>query len=195
MSSELSIHLPKPLRDVCMEGEPMRDEAVQRKEEKLREKERELNRALENARSRGQELQEQVGRVETLADELRRAKNDALRNNEEELVNLSLQIAEKVVGHEVENGRHRIERIVEAALDAAPTEEEARVHLNPEECGPVREALTDEDGAVGAGVSITADPDVPRGSCRVETPGGSVVSGVQSRLEKIEDNLLNKPKE
>jgi flagellar biosynthesis/type III secretory pathway protein FliH len=162
---------------------------------RLEEEEKQLERAKEEAERKRRELEEQKQRVEMLADELEQARQRVLGDNEEELVNLSLRIAEKVVGHEIENGRYKVERIVRAALDAAPRKEEAVVHLNPDDCEPVRQSVQRDDGGLPDGLTIAEDGEVPRGSCRVETPGGDVTSGVRSRLEQIEEGLLKTPRE
>ena len=150
---------------------------------------------MQEAEQKRRRLREQVERVEALASELQDARQSVLSDNEEELVNLSLRIAEKVVGHEIENGRYKVERIVRTALDAAPRQEDAVVHLHPEDCAPVRRAVEEDDGELPAGLRIVEDEDVSRGSCRVETAGGNVTSGVKSRLQQIEEGLLTTPRE
>ena len=193
-SHELTIELSEPPAGLFLDGNTPAGAADRSGGElpwnRVRQKEKQLERAREEAEKRRRSLGEQAKRVEALADELQHARQRMLQDNEEELVNLSLRIAEKVVGHEIENGRYKIERIVETALDAAPRDEEAVVHLNPEDVKPVRRAVEIDDGRLPDGVKIREDGDVPRGSCRVETPGGNVTSGVRSRLEQIEEGLL-----
>lgn len=196
---ELGIELSAVPTEVSLpDGDPSRPPGHRGGEqirEKLKQKERQLERAKQDAEQRRRRLQEQTERMRAVLSELQDARQEVLSDNEEELVNLSLRIAEKVIGHEIENGRYKVERIVRTALEAAPREQNAVVHLSPRDCAPVRRAVEGDEGGLPDGLTIVEDEDVSPGSCCVETAGGNVTSGVKSRLKQIEEGLLKTPKE
>ncbi len=179
---EVAVELPAIPAEVSLAdketSEPRCRRGGEQIRERLKQKEKRLEKAMEDAEKRRRRLREQTERMRAVLAELQNARQRVLSDNEEELVNLSLRIAEKVVGHEIENGRYKVERIVRTALEAAPREQGAVVHLNPQDCAPVRRAVEDDEGELPDGLKIVEDEGVSRGSCRVETAGGDVTSGI-----------------
>jgi len=116
-----------------------------------------------------------------------RAKLHELRENfhgeaEQQLLNLSMEIARKVLMQEIKAERYEIDPIVREALSRLPAQTDSVTHLHPDDLARCQLASGDEEIP---GVSFVADPDVRRGECLVATSHGTVESSVEGHLQEI----------
>ncbi len=136
-------------------------------------------------------VNEQMGRLGELIASVQQQKAEMLQANEEEIISLSLSIAEKVLQHEIENGRYRIGEVVRSTLHAIRSQGTIVVRANPRDYELTREAVESFEQLHGAkGVSIVADEAVPPASCCIETESGRISSEITERLKRIERGLL-----
>ncbi len=135
------------------------------------------------------ELRHAVQALRIAAQELDEARSRMVREVEEQLIDLAIDIARKVVMQEIDAGRARIDPIVAEALRHVPPRQEVVVHLNPEDSAQCEMAQETEDGGAAKNIRFVADPSVPRGGCVVETPEGTVNSSPQEHLEGIASAL------
>ncbi len=104
---------------------------------------------------------------------------------EQQIVQLAIDVARKVLMQEIQAGRYEIDPIVQAALSQVPGRQEVVVHLNPDDfecCGQARQG---EQGDCPAGVRFVADPSVRPAECLLQTPQGNVQSVVEEHLGEI----------
>ena len=113
---------------------------------------------------------------------------------EEEVLALSVQIAEKLVAKQLDLNRETILHIVQEALRLLADKDSFIVIANPAEVEMIRlnkdmfmPLLTE-----GAGLKIIGDPDIRPGGCRVETERGQVDATLESRWQVLLQSLNDK---
>ena len=135
--------------------------------------------------------EEKLARLGELIAGLERQRAEMLEANEEEIISLSLSIAEKVLQHEIENGRYKIGEVVRSTLRAVRNKGAIVVKANPRDYELTRQAVERSQQSNGAeGITIVADESVAPASCCIETESGRVSSEISERLKRIERGLL-----
>lgn len=132
-------------------------------------------RRLESTRSA---LQDALEQAQTLQARI-------IAQSEEQVVDLALEIARKVLGQEIQAGRYQIDPLVQEALSRVPSRQGVCVHLHPDDyaaCG-LREESPDE-GSAGR-VRFQPDPTVEQGRCLLETAEGFIDGGVDRQLAVV----------
>jgi flagellar biosynthesis/type III secretory pathway protein FliH len=145
---------------------------------------------------REQQKQKLLDDLEMILSSVRTQKAEMMEQNEEEMVDLCLRLTEKVLQHEVEQGRYKIGQIIDGALQKIRETSEVHVHVNPGDYDAASEALqlVTEQRDIDD-LQVTKNPDIEPASCRIETETGTVVSDTEKRLEKIEQELLKQGNE
>ena len=85
----------------------------------------------------------------------------------------------------MENGDYEIESIIKEALKNAPSSQDVKVHLNPEDLETCQKAQQGEPGGVLAGIKLIPDPNIGRAECLLESPKGIIKSLIDDNLERI----------
>jgi flagellar assembly protein FliH len=200
MSNEpciLRFHRPLGAIRAVADGEEQQlsEEArlLRSREEALSRKEAELTRREAANLAKGRELDLKLNQLRALIDTVRKERTGLLENNEQEIVSLSLAIAEKVLQHEIEGGRYRIDAAVRSVLDAVRNKGATVVRVNPHDYELTEAAVEKLDRVQGsARVSVVADTAIAPASCCIETDSGKALWDVQGSLERIEEGLLRK---
>ncbi len=104
---------------------------------------------------------------------------------EQEIVQLAIDVARKVLMQEIQAGRYEIDPIVQAALGQVSGWQDVVVHLNPDDFGRCAQAGNCENGDSSSGVRFVADPSVRLAECLLETPKGIVQSAIEEHLGEI----------
>ncbi|MEW6439846.1 MAG: FliH/SctL family protein [bacterium] len=130
-------------------------------------------------------------RLEDLARSLERSRQDLYAGLEEEMLALSLRIAEKVVRHEIRTNRSSLEGVLAAALEQVKGEERIVVRVCPEDLAAVQEALPAlrENNGIEGKLFLAEDASISPGGCVVETDRCAVDARIERALEKIEEAL------
>jgi flagellar assembly protein FliH len=123
------------------------------------------------------------------AEKLDRLHADLAAGAEAQLLDLSLEIARKVLMQEIQAERHEIDPIVKEALGRVPPRQEVVVHLHPDDLRRSGLAEAEGAGAETASVRFTADPSVARAGCVIETSEGIVESSPEMHLAEIGEAL------
>jgi flagellar biosynthesis/type III secretory pathway protein FliH len=116
--------------------------------------------------------------------------NDVRQHNQQ-IAKLAVEIARKVLMQEVADGHYKIEMIVQEALKNAPSRENVTVHLNPTDAAVCRQAQEQNGGRLFDGIKIEADPNVKPADCVVATPRGIVESFTETHLLHIAETLAH----
>jgi len=114
---------------------------------------------------------------------------ELIRQAQQQVLELALEIAARVLSQEIRAARHEIEPIVAEAMRRVPSRRDVVVHLHPEDlarCTPPGEAIGADDEA---DVRFVADPAVPVAGCLIETPEGVVESDVAGNLQRLAEAL------
>ena len=127
--------------------------------------------------------------LEDALEKLPQLREKMIRESEEQLVELALEIARKVLMQEVQAGRYEIDPIVKEALLHVPARQDVTVHLHPDDWAACQTAREAEGSAAAGNVRFVADPSVRRAACLLETSEGTVESAVEANLENIAEAL------
>lgn len=148
--------------------------------------------AYREGRAKGQqeaidELQRRFEPLDALLREVCRevtaARQAVITNAEEELIDLAIAVAERVLRSEVGARREAAVPIIRAALEAVGSRVVMAIRVNP---GDV-ELLTEHRGELlGAleSARLISDPAIASGGCVVEVEGGLVDARLESQLQE-----------
>jgi flagellar assembly protein FliH len=116
---------------------------------------------------------------------LSKLKNVILKQNEVEIIDLSLEIARKVIGSEMALNPAMVAGVIKTALDKVDLSERITVKINPVEyehlMKSVPEYLKD--------VWIVADSNVSKGGALIETDSGTFDARIEAQMDEIESSL------
>lgn len=130
--------------------------------------------------------------MRTASESLLSLREKVLRESEEELVNLTVMIAKKVILKEVTHDRSILSNVVQAAIASLSERERITIRLNPDDHALVttghedylrRELLSDR-------MHIKPDPVVQPGGCMIDTELGTIDASIDAQLEEIHRRLL-----
>ena len=180
MAQDLTVRLPGKLLAVKVLKTSASDvaEAAAQESQKVLEaeiaKSKQARLALENAL-------EQVGQLQM----------QLLKDAEQQLLQLSVDIAQKVLAQEIQTQQYQIEPIVKEALGHAPPRTDVVVHLHPEDYAQCEMAIEAKKNGQTGGTTFLADPNVNRAECVLETSQGTVESRIDAHLENIVETFKN----
>ena len=118
-----------------------------------------------------------------------RHREQLLREAENQLLDLAVEIARKVLMQEIQAERHQIEPIVTEALQNLPARQQVVVHLNPRDLARCEIAGKADDAENSESIRFVADPSISPAQCVLETPEGTVDSNVDTHLQAISEAL------
>jgi flagellar assembly protein FliH len=189
MSERLTVQLERPVASVRVRaaassgqpgagkaslapGDEALEERIRLEAEQERNSLRRVRLALEEALERFEGIQLQM-----------------LREAEEHLLDLALEIARKVLMQEIDAQRYQIDPIVREALTQAPLHREVVVRLNAEDWRRCEMARNAEDSDKAGRIRFVADPSVKPAECVLETSEGTVTSNLESHVQAIGEAL------
>ncbi len=114
---------------------------------------------------------------------------DMTANVEEELVELAIQIAKKIVAREVTIDREVALTLVKVSLAKLHNRSIAEVHLNPEDHEFVKNRL-DQLNFRGK-IDLVEDKSIAIGGCLIHTETGDIDARIESQFDEISHGLLN----
>ncbi|HIJ81950.1 MAG TPA: hypothetical protein HPP76_09620 [Desulfuromonadales bacterium] len=119
-------------------------------------------------------------------------RDKVLRESEDELIDLVMMVARKVIIREVSQERSILAEVVKNAVAGLSVREEVIVRINPDDYTLVttdHDALLHEE-LVNERFLLKSDPTVATGFCKVETEMGTIDAGLDAQLEEIYRHLL-----
>jgi flagellar assembly protein FliH len=139
------------------------------------------------------EVRTAVERLALTTAEVAAARSDAIRRAETDIVQLSIEIARRVLHREVSVDREALSALVRAALDKLASQQVCRVRVHPDQESMVRAA----PGQLGRGgeVEVMSDATQSRGGALFETENGALDASVETQLQEIERGLVDRLQE
>lgn len=127
-------------------------------------------------------------RLSGTIEELQALKSDILQRTEQQVVQLSLAIARRLVHREVTLDREIVATMARVALDRLGQSATATIRLHPDDLAAVTHGRPDlgNDGVA----RFVADPMVRRGGCLVQSDLGLVDVSVDAQIDEIGNALL-----
>jgi flagellar assembly protein FliH len=115
-----------------------------------------------------------------------------LRESEDEIINLIMLVARKVIIREVTQDRTILAGVVQNALDGLSAREEVTVRINPDDYLLVtsghEEILKKE--LISERLLLKPDPSVAAGFCLVDTAMGTIDASLDGQIEQLYRSLL-----
>ena len=123
--------------------------------------------------------------------EARERRDKALADVEQDVLRLSVKLAEKIIGREIARDEGVIADIVATALRAARRDEALTIRLNPAD-GTVLEQFRGRLDPAGRArfLDFVTDPQVKRGGCLIESESGTIDAQLETQLRALERALL-----
>ncbi|CAN5363138.1 hypothetical protein BH10ACI2_BH10ACI2_06530 [soil metagenome] len=109
-------------------------------------------------------------------------------NVEQDLVELALQIAKKVVAREVTIDREIALTLVKVSLGKLHNRSVAEVHLNPEDIAYVKGHIDKLD--FRGSLELVEDKSISVGGCLIHTETGDIDARIESQFDEISHGLL-----
>jgi flagellar assembly protein FliH len=125
--------------------------------------------------------------IESGCAEAERIRTSAFRDAEEELVELSLAIARRVIASACENSRAVVKETLSKAMSALSGARPLVLSVSPRDRETVVEILGKE--GEGRALRVEADPSISPGGCRLETDAGWIDARIESMLAAMEAGL------
>lgn len=144
---------------------------------------------IESGLSETQDIRKQA---QSVLEEAHRASREYIKNERDEIVNLSLSIAEKIIEYEVDTKDKAIENIVKKSIESVIYKKSIKIWVNPLDYAildcKMNEILSATcDKAI---VSLLKDETIKRGGCKIETEVSSVDATIDTQLTKIKEALM-----
>lgn len=194
------------LADARAEAERSREEAIaaaQAENEEARKAAREEGYSRGYAEGMAQAMQEgkeecarmareQIRAIEAFMEQAARARDKLLDDNREELKDLALAIAEKIIHVSLKNSSDIILRMVDAATDTHKRCEWAHIYISDCDVGGKAYTVPELTAAlshVAERVRVTPMPDEETGTCIVELPDVIYDASVSTQLENVKEVL------
>ena len=146
----------------------------------------------EGAEERQRMAQEQVKAIEGFMEGAARARDRMLDNAREELKDLAIAVAEKVIHVSLKNSSDIILRMVDAATDTHKRCEWAHIYVADCDVGGKAYTVPELTAAlshIAERVRVIPMPDEESGTCIVELPDVILDASVSTQLENIKDVL------
>jgi type III secretion protein L len=172
-----------------VEAQTIVEAAEERAKAILAEAERGKASVLEAARREGRE--QGLAEWNEILASAEAARERLAASYEQELMRLSIRIAEKIIGEELRTRPETIVSIVRESLHSVRHERHLVIQVNPQEADEVRQRLDRLHEVVGPGrqFQVVADASVTRGGCMVETELGVIDARLETQLKCLEDAL------
>lgn len=107
----------------------------------------------------------------------------------QELLDLSLSLAQAMVATKIELEPNTILAIVQEAIDLLPSvHQPAKIHLHPLDAAIVKQKMAEE--ANGAAWRVVSDQDIERGGCKLDTAHNQVDATMAMRWKTLSKAFL-----
>jgi flagellar assembly protein FliH len=121
-------------------------------------------------------------------DELAGLRRQILQHSEQQLVQLALALARRIVRRELVADEELLGALARVALERLGEARPATIRLNPEDFA--RSTVGRLEQWAAAHVSVVSDPSVNRGGCLVESPFGFIDASIEAQLQELAGALL-----
>ncbi len=135
-------------------------------------------------------LNEEIERLNSLLKQISEERAQLYRDVEKDLVELSIAIAEQVVGAISERDRERVLDVVKRAIEALSDKSEITIYVSMEDESILLEAKDKILDGIKGEFKIVADTNIPKGGCIVQGKAGRIDALLSTQLEEVRKRLL-----
>ena len=189
-SSSAAIEMPATLRlEGVLQDVRVAESRAADRQEPTQEQQAAQIQQQQAAGRQEQELGRAIEAMEQAGRQFADVQAEFFRAAEEQLLDLAVEIARKILAQEIDAGKYKIDPIVTEALAGVGSRHDVVVRLNPADLAQCESAglsggRDDQDSGSGA-VRYVADVGVSRAECVIETAQGVVTSSVEHQLAEI----------
>lgn len=143
---------------------------------------------IEQAKAEYDKILEEVVKIKE--DAINEYKND-IKSNEKEIVELAMDIAEKIINYEVDKSDNYILGIVEDAVNRVVNKKDVTVRLATQDYYTIqasKKILVSKIKGFGE-IELIQDESLDMGSCIVDTPLGVIDGSLQVRMDNIQREI------
>jgi flagellar assembly protein FliH len=119
-------------------------------------------------------------------DEIAALRLGVMRRAERELIHLALAMAQRVVRRELSLDPDLLLVIARVAIDRLGERATAVVRLHPADHTVLSKGALEANGTI----ELVADPEVPRGGCRIQSAFGEVDAGIDAQIRELARELI-----
>lgn len=133
-----------------------------------------------------------IKRCEDILSDAIMKKEKVFEENEKEIIDLSVKIAEKIIKKNTAEDKNIIRSVLKEALKKVPVSKKITIIVNWEDLDHIKEIkqkLFSEIHGV-ENIEIIEDPAVERGGCILETSIGTINATIKSQIDSIFEKLL-----
>ncbi len=130
-------------------------------------------------------------RLAQTLDELRSLRGTMIQQTEQQMVQLALAIARRILHREITLDQDLLVALARVALERLGDSGAATIRLNPEDYAQTVQRHGDH--WAGSRVRVTADAGVSRGGCLVESDFGLVDASVEAQFEQVARAFSGEP--
>jgi flagellar assembly protein FliH len=159
--------------------ETIRKEAyAQGRQEALAEIEQERQYLLTNLQKGATALRDACLEVDRLRSQL-------FEQGREDIINLVISMARKIIGREINTDRQAIARSVQSAFDLAMKNDEYDIWLHPDDLIVVEEMIPELISSVQQlkHITLKTDPEITPGGCRLDSDICTVDATIEAQLD------------
>ena len=154
---------------------------------------------MEKAKIESESIIEQAkAEYENILDEIVKVKEDAIneyknevKSNEKEIIDLAMDIAEKIINYEVDKSDNYIIGIVEDAVNRVVNKKDVTVRLSTQDYYTIqanKKLLVSRVKGFGE-IELIQDESLDMGNCIVDTPLGVIDGSLQVRMDNIQREI------
>lgn len=138
-----------------------------------------------------EKYQEWIRIIDSVANELKHEHVLAISNFEQNMIELSIMIAESILDERITEDKSVVITQVRKAIASVYNEKIFKIHVNPELVSMLEEVKSSllDDPIQADKIEIYPNPSVPIGGCLLEASGGMLDARVKNQLRKINKEL------
>jgi flagellar biosynthesis/type III secretory pathway protein FliH len=125
--------------------------------------------------------------LEKAAAELKQFQQEIFTSHREQIAQLSVKIAEKILLKEIEAGKYEISNIIQEALKTVSGQKDIVVRVNSNDLEQLSH-INDGNSAL-ANIKLKADPNIGPANCILETDRGMIEYCIEEHLKQVAQAL------
>lgn len=137
-----------------------------------------------------EQAKEDIRQVKISIEEFLKAKQEVFEYIAPDILEISIDVAKKIVKHEIEQNPELIlETILEILKTISRDESKVNIKVNPAQLTLTKENMPNIISSIGleTKINVIADDTIEVGSCIVQTSNGLVDATINTQLEIIKD--------
>jgi len=136
------------------------------------------------------QIAEKGKQLEALFSEISDLRAQIYTEAEKELLKMSLLIAKKIIGQEIETNPQIIGRTIRSAMKYLVDKNYIRILINPEDMEEVKRVLPEIGGLTRGGkFQVVEDHAIKRGGCVLESGFGKINATLDDQIEMLEKEI------